>query len=296
MLTSFTRDEKKILLFIAALVGGSSAILFVGEQQNAQPIFRGQALHEAKSSAPGGRDVSDRRDLRDLRDLRDARDTGTTAAAGLTRSLGVDGKIDLNAASTEVLQSVPGIGPSVADAIIAHGSATGGFRTVEDLADVRGIGPATLAKIRPYVSVQVIVPRSDAPLAGAQAPAPAGGQPTMGPVPAAPAPGSMASPPSAGPLAMAPSQLAPSMPQTAPQQVQPRVAAPSAPVATGPININTATAEQLETLHKVGPVLARKIIEHRQTHGPFHSVTDLDAVKGIGPKILDMNRNRITVY
>lgn len=58
----------------------------------------------------------------------------------------------------------------------------------------------------------------------------------------------------------------------------------SAPGAgpSAPISLNTATAEQLDTLPGVGPVLAQHIIEYRTQHGGFRSVDELREVKGIG--------------
>lgn len=53
------------------------------------------------------------------------------------------------------------------------------------------------------------------------------------------------------------------------------------------INVNTATAAELELLPGVGPVMAGRIIEDRQTNGPFRTPADLDRVKGIGPKTLE---------
>jgi competence protein ComEA len=52
---------------------------------------------------------------------------------------------------------------------------------------------------------------------------------------------------------------------------------------TGPISLNAATAEQLDTLPGIGPVTAQKIVQFRQQHGPFESVDGLDAIPGIGP-------------
>lgn len=54
----------------------------------------------------------------------------------------------------------------------------------------------------------------------------------------------------------------------------------------GSINLNTASASELERLPGIGPVTARKIVEYRQAHGGFSSIDELMAVKGIGPKKL----------
>lgn len=55
------------------------------------------------------------------------------------------------------------------------------------------------------------------------------------------------------------------------------------PLPEGKINVNTATAEQLETLPRVGPALSKRIIAGR----PYANLEALDAVKGIGPKLLE---------
>ncbi|WP_237396423.1 DUF655 domain-containing protein [Okeania sp. KiyG1] len=59
------------------------------------------------------------------------------------------------------------------------------------------------------------------------------------------------------------------------------------------INLNTATAKELETLPGVGPKLAERIIQARQNK-PFTSLDDLDQVPGIGPKILEKLSDRVT--
>lgn len=53
-----------------------------------------------------------------------------------------------------------------------------------------------------------------------------------------------------------------------------------------PININRADALELQLLPSIGTVLADRILAHRREHGDFHSLDDLDAVKGIGPKTI----------
>ena len=61
------------------------------------------------------------------------------------------------------------------------------------------------------------------------------------------------------------------------------------------VNINTADAEQLQTLPGIGPVLAQRIISYRQENGAFRSVTELANVSGIGQSILEEILDLITV-
>ena len=66
--------------------------------------------------------------------------------------------------------------------------------------------------------------------------------------------------------------------------------------AAGTVNINTADAAALgKQLKGVGPSKAAAIVEYRGKHGPFKSVDQLTQVKGIGKKLIDMNRDVITV-
>ena len=51
---------------------------------------------------------------------------------------------------------------------------------------------------------------------------------------------------------------------------------------SGVVNINTASSEELELLPRVGPALAGRIIEFREANGPFQTVDEILAVKGIG--------------
>ena len=61
------------------------------------------------------------------------------------------------------------------------------------------------------------------------------------------------------------------------------------------VNINTATASELETLPGVGEVTARRIIEYREANGPFGAIEEIQDVSGIGPKTFEGMRELITV-
>jgi competence protein ComEA len=63
----------------------------------------------------------------------------------------------------------------------------------------------------------------------------------------------------------------------------------------GPVNLNSATAAELDALPGIGPVLAQRIVEHREQNGPFRSVDELDDVPGIGPAIAADLAGRVTV-
>ena len=65
--------------------------------------------------------------------------------------------------------------------------------------------------------------------------------------------------------------------------------------ASGTVNINTASASELEKLPGIGPALAQRIVEYRDSHGPFASVDSLTDVPGIGKAKLEGLREQATV-
>ena len=139
--------------------------------------------------------------------------------------------ININTATAEELDTLPGIGPARAADIITTRRQLGGFSSVQDLAMVMGIGPTTLDRITTEACVTV-----------------AGG--TTGDN----------------------TDTGSSTPVTTPANC---------------LNINTATAEELDTLPGIGPVRAGDIITTRGELGGFSSVQDLTMVMGIGPTTLD---------
>jgi competence ComEA-like helix-hairpin-helix protein len=67
------------------------------------------------------------------------------------------------------------------------------------------------------------------------------------------------------------------------------------PTAPGLINLNSATLAQLDSLPGIGPVLAQRIIDYREAHGPFTSLSQLTLVEGIGQKKLEAVLDLITI-
>lgn len=87
-------------------------------------------------------------------------------------------------------------------------------------------------------------------------------------------------------------------PETSPLPEEPPPPSPRPPAAPSYahiININTASAAELELLPGIGPALAGRIVDYRTTSGPFRTVDDITKVRGIGPKTLEKLRARIRV-
>ncbi len=78
-------------------------------------------------------------------------------------------------------------------------------------------------------------------------------------------------------------------------------AAPSAPdgpapdAATAKIDINTASAEELDKLPGIGPAIAKAIIDYRTQNGPFKTIEAINDVKGIGDALFEKIKDQITV-
>jgi competence protein ComEA len=62
-----------------------------------------------------------------------------------------------------------------------------------------------------------------------------------------------------------------------------------------PIDINTATTSELETLPRIGPTMAQRIVEYREANGPFQSIEDIQDVPGIGPATYEAIRLSVKV-
>ncbi|AKI98168.1 hypothetical protein IX53_00175 [Kosmotoga pacifica] len=138
-------------------------------------------------------------------------------------------KLDLNKASLEELIALPGIGDSKAKSIIEYRENRGGFDSIEQLKEVKGIGEKIFAGLKDFITVKT---RS----------------------------GKMRTPATSGPEKL---------------------------------NVNLADIEELQKLPGIGPVLAERIVSYREERGPFKDPLELRNVKGIGDKTLEKIREMI---
>lgn len=68
-------------------------------------------------------------------------------------ALAAEGKVNVNTATAQQLALLPHVGPSVAERIVEHRAKNGQFKSIEDLALVKGIGEKTLTQLKPYVAI-----------------------------------------------------------------------------------------------------------------------------------------------
>jgi comEA protein len=135
---SFTRNEMTVVLFLGASFAAGSAIR----------LFRSGG----DQSQPGGPmyATSDSLFLARSRLLSGQADTARGASQNNAIPLQ---RIPLNNASAAELERLPGIGPALARRIIAYRETHGSFRAFQELGHVKGIGPKTLDRLRPLVSL-----------------------------------------------------------------------------------------------------------------------------------------------
>ena len=170
--------------------------------------------------------------------------------------------IDLNRATAEDLDAIPGIGPALAQRIVDYRKAHGPFKQVEDLMEVSGVGPQNLQKLKPYLGLgnpeAIAPPDWEAAMTTGKSVSGTNLESQEGRLP-----GSK-------------SDIQPKTPG--------RV-----------IDPNLASQADLETLPGIGPVLAQRIIDYRRAHGPYKKIADLRKVSGIGPKKLEKLRPYVVI-
>jgi competence ComEA-like helix-hairpin-helix protein len=170
--------------------------------------------------------------------------------------------IDLNRATAEDLDAIPGLGPALAQRIVDYRKAHGPFKKIEDLREVSGIGIQNLQKLKPFLRLgspqAIAAPDWEAAMEA--------GKSLSGTHRESPE----------GRLPGSKSDIQPKIPG--------RV-----------IDPNLASQEDLETLPGIGPVLARRIIDYRRAHGPYKKIADLRKVSGIGRRKLEKLRPYVII-
>jgi competence protein ComEA len=166
-----------------------------------------------------------------------------------------DFRVDLNHADAALLRQLPGVGDVKAQAIVELRRQKGGFRYVEELMEVSGIGVKTLERLRDRVFIEPLDrPESEE-------------QDTV---------------------------VRPEMRKPAPKPMSKPAGTRKGDNLTEPIDVNRATSDELQALPGIGPTLAGRIVETRGKQ-PFRTVDDLRRVPGIGAKTLDRLRPHVTV-
>ena len=179
--------------------------------------------------------------------LQDSSEQALKVARARAKSLAADERIDVNSASSQELDRLPGVGPGLAARIVEERQRGGAFDSAADLRSVRGIGPALLAKLEPHLAFEV-----------------AGGLPR---------------------------RRAANVALDGNGDGVPRDRGHVGPArSSGPIDLNRATAADLEALPGVGPALAARIVAKRDSLNGFGKIDDLKKVRGIGPATLERLR------
>jgi competence ComEA-like helix-hairpin-helix protein len=164
-------------------------------------------------------------------------------------------RIDPNTAPVVELARLPRVGPALARRIVEDRERAGPYRWTGDLKRVPGVGDRLVELAAPHLALPDVAP-----------PSVAGGGPerregaTRGPARGAGGAVGGAGGPGAG---------------------------------SGAVDVNRASAAELEALPGVGPVLAARIVAYRDSAGPFESPEDLLAVRGVGPAMLARFRDRV---
>jgi competence ComEA-like helix-hairpin-helix protein len=171
-----------------------------------------------------------------------ATEAAVSEAARRGEPLAPGERLDPNTASAVELDRLPGIGPALADRIVAFRQTGPWFSRAEELDAVAGVGPTLVERLRPHLAF-------GPPPAGRGS----GGAPGA---PARPGPG----------------------------------------VQTTPLDLNRAEVDELQALPGVGPALARRIVDDRESRGPFASLDALERVRGIGPALVERMRGVAVVH
>lgn len=172
----------------------------------------------------------------------------TTSAVAQTRTTNgtvaqVAAKVDVNSADLKSLETLPGVGPAIAQRIIDGRP----YRTSSDLEKVKGLSEARVSAMKDRLTF-----------------------------------GRTAAPPTAAKSRPSSTELTPTGRRNDSTEPSRNASATPSRVAPGEkLNINTATAAELEALSGIGPVKAQAIVDYRKQNGSFKTIEEIEKVKGI---------------
>ena len=200
-------------------------------------------------ASPGAEDppLEDRPSIADS--LLVAGDSVAQEKARRSRPLDPGEKIDPNTASEDELDRLPRVGASIARRIVEDREANGPYVSVADLARVPGLGARSVERLSPHLALPPARPTSLSSRAS---------------------------------RASASSGSSPSSPSPSARARTPVVPTPGPPGT--PVDLNRATARELQELPGIGPALAERIVAFRTERGPFAKPEELMEVSGIGAK------------
>ncbi|XP_069469355.1 endonuclease/exonuclease/phosphatase family domain-containing protein 1 isoform X2 [Ambystoma mexicanum] len=168
-------------------------------------------------------------------------------------------RLNINAATEEELMTLPGVTRSVAQSIVEYREYIGGFKKVEDLALVSGVGAAKLEQVK----FEICVGSSGRGGSGQHSPS-SSVRKDRG-----------------------------DHHQSLVNQEQQRLSSASS-TNTTKLNINTATTAQLMSIRGITEVMARGIVHYRAEHGPFRSLEDLVKVGSLSSSFLERIRHQVS--
>ncbi|HET6230652.1 MAG TPA: helix-hairpin-helix domain-containing protein [Longimicrobiaceae bacterium] len=248
-----TSQERLALGVVALLLAAGAGARALGHRTSTltPALYSTDAL---SSGAPGGAssDLVDGMSGLDGMQGRVKRKTEQDKARSTPLAAGE--KLDPNTATADELDRLPGVGHALAERIVQARKARGRFRTLADLDSVSGVGPRVLAQMAPHLTLPAAPPSS----------------------PAVTSPRSPSSSPANGGTMRG-------FLSTPPATRRPSSTRPPSTVPAGPVDLNTASAAELEALPGIGPSLAGKVLAWRAANGRFRSAEDLLKVGGIGP-------------
>lgn len=143
-----TRDESRAVAFLAVLLLLAAAARIINRPA---PVAITASPIDVAALRAAGQALAAQQAPRQPKARTSVRRPAPPTAVRIEPSVG---PLDLNRASLEEIDRLPGIGPAVAARILARRDSIRRYRRVEDLDSVKGIGPALLEKIRPLVVVR----------------------------------------------------------------------------------------------------------------------------------------------